>query len=136
MTVTLTIADAKRVAHEVVAEFGEDYLYPRQPTGDMLENDMGEEVPETACLYVHADDKGRPIPGCLVAHVLHRLGVPLDEMGARENTAAMNLVHALQRAQVVLMADNHVDHYLNDIQSQQDEGGTWGQAIAYGDDRY
>lgn len=63
---TITWDDVLRVMREVVAEFGEDYVYQLVP-------DEGGQ-----CLYVHRDEDSEGVPGCIVAQVLHRLGVPLS----------------------------------------------------------
>lgn len=76
---TITRDDVLRVMREVVAEFGEDYVY-QPPAG-------------STCVYVHLDEDGEACPSCIVAQVLHRLGVPLEAF--EEGLAAHAMVDQL-----------------------------------------
>ncbi|MFD3952198.1 hypothetical protein ACFWRC_19505 [Streptomyces albidoflavus] len=102
------------VMREVVAEAGEEFVY-KSPTG------LG------ICLYVHRTfGGGADVPGCLVGQVLHRLGVPLDELSRYEAqlalTMAPKLVDAGENEDLLTSA-------LNNAQMTQDAGHPWGAAL-------
>ncbi|MFI0211975.1 hypothetical protein ACH4OV_25305 [Streptomyces diastaticus] len=102
------------VMREVVAEAGEEFVY-EPPTG------LG------VCLYVHRPHGGgASVPGCLVGQVLHRLGVPLDELTEHEaqlaRTMAPKLVDAGEGADLLVTA-------LDNAQAIQDGGHSWGAAL-------
>ena len=104
MSERLTKARALELMREVVAEYGENYVYPT--VGGV-------------CRYV--DDGGSP--SCLVGHVLHRFGVPLKDIERHEDsdaaTVARILTNATPRAQDVL----------REAQGHQDRGSLWGVAL-------
>jgi len=116
MTIELTPERALELMREVVAEYGEDHEY------DPLQLPNGA----TACVYVHEG-----APSCLVGHVLHRAGIPLDVMGAHENMgpAHPNFLRATGITEQVALP-------LAAAQDVEDEGMTWGQALAAAEARY
>jgi hypothetical protein len=69
-------------------------------------------------LYVDGDE-----PGCVVAHVLYRLGVTLAELAQHENEVAQGLVYDL------LDTGLDVADTLREVQYRQDQGMTWRQAL-------
>jgi hypothetical protein len=106
-------------AKMVVAERGADYVYKR-PT-----NTFG--VP--TCLYVDVD---RDQPSCLVGHVLHRLGVPLETLKSADQFSfpATDVCHDLLGGSA--FDDGEISHFLDAVQSRQDIGRTWGEALQNG----
>lgn len=107
------------VTREVVAE-RPGYVYSAPEHMDTAELD---------CLYVHTDaDGSNPVPGCAVAHVLNRLGVPLDALAIREGDSAYPVVGA-----VLDISGDAADAqtFLNSVQMAQDAGRTWGDALEY-----
>lgn len=100
---------ALQLLEEVVAEKGEDYIYPDQ-----------------YCVYVKEGQ-----PACIVGHVFDRLGV-LDRGWAADHTAVTGLFH--DEAPVV--ATKKAIKVLDAAQNAQDGAGlgrsgrkTWGQAL-------
>lgn len=75
---------------------------------------------EPGCLYVHGD-----VPGCLVGHVLHRMGVPLRELLRHEFSTASEVLEALDTD-----ISERVGAFLDNVQGDQDSGATWGDALA------
>lgn len=88
---------------EVVAEYGEDYVYPGHNTTG-------------GCVYTKDG-----APSCLVGHALTRLGVPVDFLSEHNDFAVSNI----QR----LTMDEEVLDMLQTAQETQDIGCTWGHAL-------
>ena len=68
------VTKALEIMAEVVTEYGREYVYRKPAYG--------------SCLYVHTwhrDGKAIDVPGCLIGHVLHRLGVSLAELAATDS---------------------------------------------------
>lgn len=120
MSITLDKDRTLELLHAAVDERGQDYVYPRAQRGDR-------------CYYVH-DDK----PDCLVAEVLHRAGVTIDQLitfgdHAEQGVAsAAQLIDAL-RAQDILEVGVGTRMVLVDVQNAQDGGDTWGEALTIGE---
>jgi hypothetical protein len=111
----ITDDDVIRTLREVVAE-RPDYVYERPAH-------MHGGLP--SCLYVHYTEAGEREPGCIVGQVLHRLGVPLETLERHEgHTAAYVATDA-----VGSMSDD-IARILDTAQYRQDEGKTWGEALA------
>lgn len=112
----LTYDRALELLREVVAEYGEDHIYDPPP---------GED----GCFYVHGDG-----PGCIVAHVLVRAGVPLDELVAVELSTPTADEHAPfgTGALWAQWGDWDALRLLGLVQEEQDAGRTWGVALANG----
>jgi len=104
-------------AKMVVAERGADYVY-KKPT-----NTFGV----LTCLYVDQDQ-----PSCLVGHVLHRLGVPLETLKSADQFSfpATDVCCDLLRGSA--FDDEEIGHFLDAVQSRQDIGRTWGEALQNG----
>lgn len=115
----VTPAEVLSTLREVV-QGKEDYLYQapdHQRTGG------------NTCFYVHRDAvTDEKTPGCLVGHVLNRLGVPLSELAKCEGTRASIVIEHLQNEE-----QNPVNAYirrtLDKAQQIQDNSGTWGEAL-------
>lgn len=108
---SLTIERTIELAREIVAEFGEDYVYPQE-----------HKRPESAtfipsCVYVHEG-----CPSCLVAHILHRHGVSVKALADQEFRGAW-FVASLANP------DDKSRRFLDSVQSCQDGGETWGWAV-------
>lgn len=116
MTVeALTYDRAVELAREVVADFGEEYVYPENQKRRESESSL------PSCVYVHEGH-----PSCLVGHILHRHGVDLDVLGNHEFRGAWFLAGDLAGA------DAKTRLFLDVVQSSQDGGTTWAQAVNNG----
>jgi hypothetical protein len=101
----LTLDRVMPVLREVVAE-RPDFVY-EEPDGG------------TTCYYVWED-----CPSCLVGHVLHRLGVPLEVMAER-NTAQVHARGFAAAVGLTWLATRALKH----AQDQQDAGEPWSAAL-------
>lgn len=100
---------------EVVAEYGEDYIY-ESPDG-------------TGCKYIELNGDGSiDGPGCLIGHALVALGV--DPEYLKSGDALGYGARSLN-----VWADAQVAQYAVNIQQRQDVGDTWGVSVALGDQR-
>ena len=111
----LTYDRAVELAREVVAEFGEDYVYPEN-----------QKRPETegclpSCVYVHEG-----CPSCLVGHILHRHGVSLEDLSQNEFRGAWFVSGEWAGA------DEKARTFLEGAQGSQDNGDTWAVAVENG----
>lgn len=91
-----------------------------------LVDDCGYEVdPEGGeCRYVHTEEDGTKVPGCLYGQALHALGMPLAAMASyEENSVSMFWGrHSWDEMSPVLKA-------IQSSQQNQDRGEAWGEAI-------
>lgn len=117
--IDLTPMKALELLREVVAEYGEDYVYtnPYGAKGGETD-DFGEPV---SCFYVHSDK-----PGCIAGHALHRAGLTLERLTYWESSA-VDFIDDVPEATGGLMRE---------AQFSQDHGGTWGQALAAAEEYY
>ncbi|MFF3363612.1 hypothetical protein [Streptomyces misionensis] len=110
--IELTLARAKELLAEAVAEKGADYVYTG-PDGEQGNPDRAAE-----CYYVHGQQ-----PGCIVGNVLHRAGVSLADLAQYEGQAAEDPVEQLTKANVAAV------RLLISVQELQDRGTPWGEAV-------
>lgn len=139
-----TLEEVDQAMAAAVAERGEDYVYPLRQLGwyhpsyepdteetytdlaAMLEEDPDGFDEEVICRYVtRPEAEGGVQPACLIGGVFHRLGVPLDELAAREGNDSDAIA---SRFAPRLSAD--LRRALRSAQTRQDGGGTWGGAYA------
>lgn len=102
---------------EVVAE-RPDYVYSAP------EDQVTESL---SCYYVHGSGSDAT-PGCVVGHVLNRLGVPLEVLSTYEGRDADYVA-----ARVLDVSDDwaaDAPHALAVAQIEQDRGAAWGKALA------
>ena len=112
----ITYPRALELLQEVIAEFGEDYVYPQfEPEA------AGDRGAVMECFYVRDD-----APSCIVGHVLYRAGVTLDELRAVEGWTPVDQ----QAPQFGIWADILACGLLADVQDEQDSGRSWGEALA------
>jgi hypothetical protein len=100
---------------DAVAERGKDWSYPRGKDGWVTSSHSGDP----GSLYVRTDEDSC---GCLVGLALHKAGVPLQWMKAREGDSALGLLTELGISKGVAHAANHA-------QMAQDSGSSWGRAL-------
>lgn len=125
----LTVSDIPRIREvmaQAVAERGADFVY--NPGGvescyytSML---LDRHAPHQT---LDADDP-RSKTGCLIGEVMRRLGIPVDAL-ARIQGGVSSLAIQLQDRGLAAM-DTPVIICLSSAQSTQDNGSTWGAALA------
>lgn len=80
---------------------------------------------DPSCFYAHANESGGDLkPGCVVGHVLHRLGVSLDDLTENEGLGA----HAVVPALGIKGVSEEMGLILRRVQRLQDQGDSWGLA--------
>ena len=113
MTTATAVADYDKVlstVHEIVKEFGRDYVYQKVTSW---------RTNQLVCNYFVAGQ-----PSCIVGHVLNRLFGTTDA-GAFEGT---NAYHYLSNA----WGDRFTGKarlFLNNVQRHQDDGVEWGTCL-------
>ena len=118
---TITVEDVVATLQEIVAEFGADYVY-KPPAEEEAYN--ADRWSASSCLYVHKDkDTGNPIPGCLVAQVLHRKGVSLLDLAPHEGKSFFDFYERFD-------IDGDAARLLTTAQGYQDDNVAWGDAVA------
>jgi hypothetical protein len=118
--IELSFEEIYNTARRAVREKGEDFKYSN-PDGGIMSNGT-----PSSCWYVHAVG-GEMEPGCIVGHILHWHGVPLEELKARESGVG-NLLHTLNR-DGILKVDAQGERFLRIVQAIQDDGDTWQKAV-------
>ena len=108
--IELSAERALQIMREVVAEYGEDHVYTT-PDGTPADG-------MSSCFYVHDDQ-----PGCIAGHVFHRAGISLQTLRDAESSGANGVAHKLG-----IPAETGATLY--QAQLTQDDGGTWGEALA------
>lgn len=108
----LTFDRAVELAKEVVIEFGAGYVYPSSHR--IVQN--GTSTP--SCVYVH---EGKP--SCLVGQILHKHGVPVEELAKHEFQGAWTISEKLAGASF------EASYFLDVAQYKQDTGASWGLAV-------
>lgn len=77
-----------------------------------------------SCFYVHHDEDGNQSAGCIVGHVLHRLGVPLAALKEVETLGADSAVEKCTSG-----VSERMRNFLRSVQRKQDDGYTWGDSL-------
>lgn len=109
----ITVAMVLDTMDEVVAEYGEDYVYNGY-------DNVGREEGGMNCAYLNSDGT----PSCLIGHVLLRLGVP------KEQFRTANFCTVGTFAEIAHLPVGHAALYvMRKAQAVQDERGTWGAAL-------
>lgn len=117
--------------HEAVAERGRGWVYPehwRLMTGDDREPDYG------MCMYVHRDERGNEVAGCLIAVALEKCGVTLDVLSAFEGTPGPDVCYQCRVEGLYLddkgeVARTPLGLGILGAQGAQDGNCPWGTAI-------
>lgn len=110
----LTYDRAVELAREVVADFGEDYVYPESEKRRETDGSL------PSCVYVHEG-----CPSCLVGHILHRHGVSLEDLSQHEFRGAWTVSTKLADAEF------GARFFLDVAQGRQDKGMPWGEAVLF-----
>ena len=123
--IEITLDSVRSGLEALVAEKGEDFVYNKHSEGDAY---------GPSCRYVWNGE-----PDCIVGQLLARMGVPVDRLAKADGALG---VGTLGVGASILLCDLeeeglvHVDDWkicigLNRVQSRQDGGYTWGEAIQY-----
>jgi hypothetical protein len=102
------VEDVRRSAREAVNEKGTNYVYPEY-TG--------------ACEYVKES-----APSCLVGHILFKLGFPLDILSHMDDRPDATISSGYHPEVREAFTDDAI-RFMATLQSNQDEGRTWGTAL-------
>lgn len=123
----LDLETAIKLSDEAIAKMGESFVYEDE-NGNTPSFHSG-----VACQYIH-DKEGDKTPGCIVGHVMVAFGIDPDDIIPHENDSSNNLLEQLGEIGI-LTYDNTAKSYLRSLQSNQDEGKTWGEARKYARER-
>lgn len=113
---TISFDEALAAMEAVVAERGEDYVYPKQKRG------WSHEDQGLTCLYALDGDPSQP--ACIVGAVLAHEG-KLTKTIANQMSTVSDLVE-----QGLLTVSEKTERLLKIAQFEQDGGSTWGWAVA------
>jgi hypothetical protein len=116
--VEITLDEAKTLLARAVEERGADYTYK------MLTIELSPGRRESLCAYFDPDTK---VPSCIVGQVLAYKGVSFDAMAVEDVN-----VYASAGALIdtnFIKANNETRALLEAVQSEQDSGMPWGQAV-------
>lgn len=104
-----------------VADRGEDYVYPREWRMGYV---PGSDELHGTCRYARPDRSGG---ACLIGEVLHRLGVPVEELAELDGGAGVPAHGAI--AAHLAGVSRTVRLAASDAQSFQDTELSWGAAL-------
>jgi hypothetical protein len=123
--IKLTKDSVLKALDEVIAEYGEDYVYQQSNDSDT-----------PSCLYAKLSEDGEAVPDCIVGHILAKHGVDMGPMVYDKRTLtgrelstgqAYSVLSHMAHAGLVKY-DGSVSKALTGGQSLQDHGATWGEA--------
>lgn len=114
--IEITVDRVFETAERIVAG-KEDYVYIN------MHGDSPAPGSSVDCFYVHHDS-----PGCIVGSILHEMGVGLGAMFPHEGSDARQLLMHLE-ANGVAEVDDLAIIALQQMQSNQDSGKTWGESV-------
>lgn len=121
--IRITFERTNELLDEIVAEFGEDYVYKQGDHG---------------CIYSYNGQ-----PSCLVGQVLHRYGVDLSETDYSDNGEfgpergkwvgmfAPALLRSLEERGDIAPVGMMTEELLSKVQTRQDGGDSWGDAVRW-----
>jgi hypothetical protein len=123
--IKLTKDSVLRALDEVIAEYGEDYVYKQN-----------NDVDAPACLYAKLNEDGEAVPDCIVGHILAKHGVDMGSMvydkhtltGRELSTGQANSVLSHMAHAGLVKYNRSVSMALTAGQNLQDTGYTWGEA--------
>lgn len=121
-------ATISNALEEIVNEYGADYVYER-PEKDEYGTTTG------SCLYVHHLKDGRYVPGCIIGHLLVRLGeISMESFpGTRANGLTVTaFLNGYSRENLREEFTVKARTLMTRVQEQQDAGDTWGKSLEYG----
>lgn len=124
MTIELTPERALELMREVVAEYGEDYVYA-DTSGVQADGNSS-----AFCVYADAEEE---CPSCLVGHALFRAGVTIAELVELDESSDPSIKHAYSPAFTLKGGSREV---FAAAQEAQDNGAAWGVALAEAERRF
>lgn len=92
---------------EAVHKMGEDYVYPHA---------------NETCMYFEFEDRA---PSCIVGHVLAQEGMTYMDVRGINTDGVISLIES----RVIEPADERVTDLLGRVQTHQDNGLPWGEAL-------
>lgn len=116
----LTYDTAVNLLERAVAEHGADFIYPDS------EREPWQEDRDDVCSY-YVEDNGGYRPSCIIGMVIDYLGLREQFLAERENWEGTPGVRVLESLGVTF--DAQTRHLLDEAQTQQDRGETWGDAV-------
>lgn len=115
MTIETTPERTLQLLQKAVEERGEDFVYPDEWKGGTEDN-----VYPSTCRYVLRGDSK---PACIAGYVFHAYGMPLQELSQHEGKSAWKLAEEVD-------VDSASSAMINAAQVAQDDGKSWGSALA------
>lgn len=141
--------EVARLLDQLVREKGADYVYPYSNPDPEAEN--ASNASNGDCMYVERVNPGTPpsevfdwntegdsklapveqlVPSCLLGHLAVRVGVPMTELVLQGNTDAWTALWPHLRSLPKRWHNVDLNFALNELQTAQDKGATWGEAVA------
>lgn len=118
---TLTAKKALGLMAQIVLDHGVGHVYEQ----------VVEDERYPACVYVQADEEGKDCPSCLVGHVMHRFGVPLEALRRSNREGVHSLALSIGRdSESAFEISVDAAAVLAEAQNSQDVGDPWGLALA------
>lgn len=118
----LTYDEVYNLLKEIVDEKGESYLYTEDPETVAKRNRNAAAT--DSCYYGGADSK---TPGCIVGHLAHKLS-PETNLDMLDGYGAVGAMRAIG---FPVNAHSKAAVLLGKVQSAQDNGATWGEALTH-----
>jgi hypothetical protein len=116
--VEITLDEAKALLARAVEERGADYQYK------MITFEVEPGRRESLCAYF---DPATKAPSCIVGQVLAYKGVTFDDMAAKDKNVYASAGTLVDTK--FIKADDETRALLESVQSEQDSGMPWGQAV-------
>lgn len=108
-----------------------DHVYSPSKFYDI--NQEAEYPPAPRCRYTHMQEDGTPVPGCIIGQAIFNLsGKPVEQATAQGTV----LDFPFMREELINFSWNDRARFLNLVQSKQDGGRPWGEAVAYAQRRF
>ena len=116
----LTAKKALSLMAQIVLEHGVGHVYQHVDT-----------LQGNGCAYVQAGEDGKDCPSCLIGHVFHRFGVPLEFLKYWNFCGAETMSSKIRNSDSlgIGVTEAAVDVMLT-AQESQDNGESWGVALA------
>jgi hypothetical protein len=88
---------------------------------------QGEYTPSPWCRYTHIQEDGAPVPGCIIGQAIFNLsGKPVDQDTSQGTVCDFPFM----QGEYIVPGWSQRAKFLSYVQSKQDAGMSWGQAVA------